>query len=422
MVKLNQKYLDRYITPSELDALVATEAQAAYRKLVDGTGADAADFTGWLKPREAMGEAQLKQIKAAAHEIQQNYDCLVVVGIGGSYLGARAVIELLQPADSQLEVVFAGFDLSSAHLTRLLDTLKHKNWAINVISKSGTTTEPAVALRILRHQLSQQFGDTADQRIFATTDSSKGKLHDLASQRGWKRFVVPDNIGGRYSVLTAVGLLPIAAAGIDIDQLLQGADDQSKSNSVTVKYAMIRNILYRKGFSVELLCNFSRMIYLAEWWKQLFAETEGKDNRGLWPASAVYSTDLHSLGQFVQAGRRLLFETFIEIERETEFVKIPPSDDDDGVGYLVGKTLADINRAACSATIQAHHDAAYGGVPIVLLTLPEVSAYQVGRLIYFMMMSCAVSAYILNPDGSPFDQPGVEFYKKNMFRLLGKNN
>jgi glucose-6-phosphate isomerase len=421
MITLNSEYLDRYIKSAELDEMLSTEAKVAYRKVIDGTGAGADIGLGWVNQPTAFDAVELAKIKQAAATIRQNFDTLVVVGIGGSYLGAKAVIELLQPFNDQLEVIFAGKDLDTVAAAELLRRLDGKNWAINVVSKSGTTTEPALALRILRSMLSKKYGAEADQRIYATTDASKGTLHDLAVERGWERFVVPDDIGGRYSVLSAVGLLPIAAAGIDIDQLLQGAAEQASDNGAAIQYAAVRNLLYRKNFSVEILGDFSsKFCYLNEWWKQLFGESEGKNNQALWPASVIYSTDLHSLGQYIQDGRRIGFETMIKVEQAPDGVVVPPLDDDDGVGYLAGKSLADINRVVFVAAAQAHHDAAHGGVPVVVLSMPEISAAEVGALLYFMMMACAVSAYILDPDGNPFDQPGVEFYKNNAFKLLGK--
>jgi glucose-6-phosphate isomerase len=421
MITLNNEYLDRYIDGKELSDMLAAEAETAYRKVIDGSGAGADVGLGWVKLPSGFDAEELARIKQTAQHIRENFDTLVVIGIGGSYLGARAVIELLQSPYDQIEVIFAGRDLGSSEMTKLLGRLKRKNWAINVVSKSGTTTEPAIALRILRAQLSEQFGEDADQRIYATTDAKSGTLHDLADQKGWPRFVVPDDIGGRYSVMSAVGLLPIAAAGIDIDQLLKGAADQSENNTVSISYAAIRNLLYRKGFSIEILCSFSpNFTFLNEWWKQLFGETEGKNNLGLWPSSVVYSTDLHSLGQFIQDGRRIGFETMLKVDDTADKVAIPPSDDADGVGYLSGKTLAEVNGVVFQAAAQAHHDAEYGGVPVITLSLPQISAYEIGALLYFMMMSCATSAYILAPAGNPFNQPGVEFYKKNMFKLLGK--
>jgi glucose-6-phosphate isomerase len=421
MITIDSKYLDKYIAQNELDNMVKSESEIAYQKVMDGTGAGAEIGLGWRDLPNNFDQAELARIKQTALEIREKYDALVVIGIGGSYLGARAVIEVLQSPDDSLEIWFAGRDLSSTEMEKLFRRLEGKNWAINVVSKSGTTTEPALALRILRAKLSQQFGDTADQRIFATTDANKGTLHDLAQQRGWSMFVVPDNIGGRYSVLSAVGLLPIAAAGIDIDQLLRGAADQSADNSAAIQYAASRNLLYRQGFAVEILSSFAPTgRFLSEWWKQLFGETEGKNNQALWLSSVKYTTDLHSLGQFIQDGHRIAFETIVQVANQPADITIPPLDDDDGVGYLAGKTLADINQAAFQAVVQAHHDAAHGGVPVIVLEMPEMSAYHVGAYLYFMMMACAVSAYILAPNGNPFDQPGVEFYKQNMFKLLGK--
>jgi glucose-6-phosphate isomerase len=423
VITLNDKYLDRYIDGKELAEMLATEAEVAYRKVIDGTAAGADVGLGWVKLPAEFDADELARIKQTAQQIRDKFDALVVIGIGGSYLGTRAIVESLRPDRDKMVLYFAGKDLNALEIDRLYDKLEGKSWAINVVSKSGTTTEPAVALRILRAKLHADFPDDADQRIFATTDAEKGTLHDLAVKRGWQRFVVPDDIVGRYSVLSAVGLLPIAAAGIDIDQLLKGAADQSQDNSAAIEYAAIRNLLYRKNFAVEILGSFSPTgRFLSEWWKQLFGESEGKNNQALWLSSVKYSTDLHSLGQFIQDGHRVAFETVLKVQNTPEDVVIPPpiSDEDDGVGYLTGKTLETINSAAYQATIAAHHDAAYGGVPVLVLTIPEMDSYNIGAFLYFMMMSCAISAYILAPEGNPFNQPGVEFYKENMFKLLGK--
>lgn len=421
MITFNERYLDRYMDKKEIDNKINENGKGALDKVLHGTAKGADVGLGWRDLPSTFDKSEIERIKKTASSIVEQSDVLVVIGIGGSYLGARAVIEAVQPNKEPVKVIYAGKDLSTIEYKKIEDELDGKNWSICIISKSGTTTEPAVALRLLRQKLTYKYGDKADERIYAITDENKGTLHDLAIAKGWPRFVVPDNIGGRYSVISPVGLLPIACAGIDIDQLLQGALDQSTDNSAALRYATVRNLLNEKGLSVEILATFEPSFsFVNEWWKQLFGESEGKNNKGIWPSSVVYTTDLHSLGQFVQDGSRIAFETFINVEESNDNVLLPSTSENDGVEYLSGKTLDFMNKSAQEATVKAHYEAEYGGVPINILNIPKLDAYNIGAFLYFMMMSCAISAYILAPDGNPFDQPGVEFYKKNMFKLLGK--
>ena len=376
---------------------------------------------------------EFKRIKSAARKIRQQSAVLVVVGIGGSYLGARAAIEALSHSfHNQLtkkqrkgpEIYFAGTNLSPVYLRHLLDVIGDRDFSVNVISKSGTTTEPAIAFRVFKNLLEEKYGKAgARERIFATTDKAKGALKGLAEKERYETFVVPDNVGGRFSVLTAVGLLPIACAGIDITQLMKGAATAMKEfrapfdENPCHQYAAVRNILYSKGYQLELLINYEPALhYLAEWWKQLFGESEGKDGKGIFPASANFTTDLHSLGQYIQDGRRNLFETLLSIEDPgTDWVIEKNEDNLDGLNYLAGKTLDYVNRKACEGTIMAHVD---GGVPNVVIRLPQLNAFHLGYLFYFFEKACGVSGYLQGVN--PFDQPGVEAYKKNMFKLLGK--
>ncbi|MCB0680550.1 MAG: glucose-6-phosphate isomerase [Saprospiraceae bacterium] len=391
------------------------------------------DFLGWLDWASQMDRTEVDAIRAAAERIREQSEVLVVVGIGGSYLGAQAAISFLAhtfhnhlPAGRRPgpEIYFAGTNLSATYLQHLLDVIGERDFSVNVISKSGTTTEPAIAFRLLRRKLEEKYGlEGARQRIFATTDRARGALKQLADQEGYATFVVPDDVGGRFSVLTAVGLLPIAAAGISVDQLLAGAAQAEEDCSAPFgqnacyQYAALRNLLYRKGYAIEMLINYEpRFHYVAEWWKQLYGESEGKDGKGLFPASADFTTDLHSLGQYIQDGRRHLFETLLEIEQPLVDLTIEAEADDlDGLNYLAGKTLDYVNKKAAEGTVMAHVD---GGVPNLKITLPEATPFQLGYLFYFFEKACAVSGYLLGVN--PFDQPGVEDYKRNMFKLLGK--
>lgn len=417
------------------DELFAIEPQVlAAAKVLDGRRGPGHDFLGWLDLPAKYDREEFRRIKAAARRIRGNSDVLIAIGIGGSYLGAKAALEfcghsfynqLSKKQRHAPEIYFAGNNISGTYLTHLLEIVGDRHFSINVISKSGTTTEPAIAFRIFKKKLEEKYGkDGARSRIYATTDHARGALKTLATQEGYETFVVPDDVGGRYSVLTAVGLLPIAAAGIDIDQLMKGAAEarsQYKSapfaENDVLRYAAVRNILHRKGKAIEMLVNYEpRLHYVAEWWKQLFGESEGKDGKGIFPASADFTTDLHSLGQYIQDGRRHLFETVLEIETpEADLLLEPEPDDLDGLNYLAGKSLDYINKKAAEGTSMAHID---GGVPNLKITLPDASPHSLGRLFYFFEKACAVSGYLSGVN--PFDQPGVEAYKKNMFRLLGK--
>lgn len=380
---------------------------------------DMNDFRGWVDLK--FDEKEILRIKDVAKRINQNSDILVVVGIGGSYLGARAVIEALSNNFKPSNVVYAGNNMSPDYMNDLLDFLEDKNFSVNVISKSGTTTEPAIAFELLKTLLVKKYGEEeAVKRIYVTTDKEKGILKKEADEKGYEAFVIPDNIGGRYSVLTAVGLLPIAVAGIDIDKIIAGANDAMQEYSKTddndcYKYAVIRNILYKKGKKVEILASYEpKLHYFMEWWKQLFGESEGKDKKGIFPVSVGYTTDLHSLGQYIQDGERHLFETVIDIEnpyRDIEF----DIDSESHLEYLNEKTLNYANHAAMQGTITAH---VKGGVPNLIIKLEKLDEYNIGKLIYFFEKSCAISGELLGVN--PFNQPGVEFYKKEMFRLLGK--
>lgn len=380
---------------------------------------DMNDFRGWVDLK--FDEKEIDRIKDVAKRISQDSDILVVVGIGGSYLGARAVIEALSNNFKPSNVVYAGNSMSPDYMNDLLDFLEDKNFSINVISKSGTTTEPAIAFELLKTLLVKKYGEEeAAKRIYVTTDKERGILKKEANEKGYETFVIPDNVGGRYSVLTAVGLLPIAVSGIDIDKIISGANDAmaeySKVNdNACYKYATIRNILYKKGKKIEILASYEpKLHYFMEWWKQLFGESEGKDKKGIFPVSVGYTTDLHSLGQYIQDGERHLFETVIDIEnpyRDIEF----DIESESHLNYLNEKTLNYANHAAMQGTITAHVN---GGVPNLVIKLEKLDEYNIGKLIYFFEKACAISGQLLGVN--PFNQPGVEFYKKEMFRLLGK--
>ena len=398
----------------------------AYQTLVNKTGAGN-DFLGWLRYPETHDLEEYDRIKKAAKKIAAESDILVVVGIGGSYLGAKAVIEALKPYYSTkpgLEVIFAGHTLSSTYMSQLLEYLQDRDFSVNVISKSGTTTEPAIAFRLLKQLLEQKYGSRAASRIYATTDAVKGALRVQADELGYETFIVPDDIGGRYSWFTAVGLLPIACAGIDIDELFKGATNAMNDcyslpfeKNSAMQYAAVRNLMYNQDKLVEILVSYEpKLSYISEWWKQLFGESEGKDGVGLFPASLVYSTDLHSMGQYVQEGKRIMFETILKVGLpEADLVLEKASSDLDGINYLAGKKLSEVNNQAMMGTLLAHVD---GNVPNVVLEMEKVDSYNIGYLLYFMMFSCGLACYML--DINPFNQPGVESYKKNMFALLGK--
>lgn len=397
----------------------------AYKTLVNKTG-EGNDFLGWIEYPKNYDKEEFARIKKAAEKIRSNSEVLVVIGIGGSYLGAKAVIEALKPYFStkkDLEIVFAGNSLSSTYLNQLLTYLENKDFSVNVISKSGTTTEPAIAFRLCKELLIKKYHEKAAERIFATTDAKKGALRNLATQEGYETFVVPDDIGGRYSWFTAVGLLPIACAGIDIDALMKGSYDAMNDcvnngydSNDAMKYANMRNLLY-KTKQIEILVNFEpRLAYISEWWKQLYGESEGKDHKGLFPASLVYSTDLHSMGQYVQEGKGLMFETVLNVlNPEENLILRKEAEDLDQLNYLDQTKMDSVAKKAMQGTILAHVD---GGVPNLVLEVEEMDAYHLGYLLYFFMFACGVSGYMLGVN--PFNQPGVEAYKKNMFALLGK--
>ncbi|HHU55514.1 MAG TPA: glucose-6-phosphate isomerase [Acholeplasmataceae bacterium] len=382
------------------------------------------DFLGWTHYPENYNREELQRVLEASEKIRSESDLLVVVGIGGSYLGAKAAIDMLKPYfDKSFEIIFVGNTLSSTYTAEVLKYLENKDFSINVISKSGSTTEPAIAFRLLKKLLEEKYQDKAKDRIYITTDPKSGILRMEAESAGWTTFTVPSDIGGRYSVLTSVGLLPIACAGIDVKKMLEGAQQavldftqKDLDNNLAMKYAIIRNILYEQGKKVEIFTTFEpKLRYLGEWLKQLFGESEGKDSKGLFPTSLIYSTDLHSMGQFVQDGSKIHFETFIRIEKPELDIIIPESTDDDGLNYLDGKSLNYINDKALEATVLAHNE---GDVPTIILTIHEINPFIFGYLVYFFMMSCAISGYILGVN--PFNQEGVEAYKNNMYALLGK--
>ncbi len=411
-----------------IEPQVSTAAQLLHSR--QGPGGE---YLGWLDLPTAFDRDELVRIKAAAQTIRDNSEVLVVIGIGGSYLGAKAAIEFCQHSFYNLlpkaqrngpEVYFAGTNLSGTYLQHLQELIGDRDFSVNVISKSGTTTEPAIAFRIFKKKLEAKYGvEGARSRIYATTDRARGALKTLSTQEGYQTFVVPDDVGGRYSVLTAVGLLPIAAAGIDVDALIQGAADQAQLATAPLaendcyRYAAARNILYRKGKEVELLVNYEpRLHFVAEWWKQLYGESEGKDNKGIFPAAVDFTSDLHSMGQYIQDGRRILFETVLEIETPDFEVTIESETQDlDGLNYLAGKTLDYVNKKAAEGTRMAHID---GNVPNLKINIPAATPYHLGQLFYFFEKACAISGYLLAVN--PFDQPGVEAYKANMFALLGK--
>ncbi|TNE60572.1 MAG: glucose-6-phosphate isomerase [Bacteroidetes bacterium] len=420
-----------FIQPEELSAL-KPQILAAAQTLEDRSG-PGNSFLGWLDLPGQQDQQELDQVRKAARRIQEQSSVLVVVGIGGSYLGSKAALEFCHPGSpltggpdqNALQVCFAGTNLSAAYLNQLLQALEGKDFSVNVISKSGTTTEPAIAFRILKKKLEERYGkDGARSRIYATTDRSRGALKTLSDQEGYETFVVPDDVGGRFSVLTPVGLLPVSAAGIDIGQLMAGAanarqqyQSEAYEDNAVLRYVAARNILHRKGKDIELLISYEpRLLYLTEWWKQLYGESEGKDGKGIFPASASFTTDLHSLGQYIQDGKRHLFETLLEIEKpESDLIIEAEPEDLDGLNYLAGKSLDFVNKKAAEGTILAHID---GGVPNLKISIPEATPYHLGQLFYFFEKACAISGYLLGVN--PFDQPGVEAYKKNMFRLLGK--
>ncbi len=412
-------------------AQIEKEILAAKEHLLKGD-AEGNDFLGWVNLPEEYDKAEYARMKADVARLSAKSKVFVVIGIGGSYLGARMVIEALQSEFASMVrgekpyVVYAGHTLGEDYYTQLLTLLDHEDYSVAVISKSGTTTEPAVAFRIVKAHLEKKYGKAeASQRIVAITDARKGALHDIAVNEGYPMYVIPDNVGGRFSVLTPVGLLPIAMAGFDTDRLLQGAQDMRrlciKKNTLAenpaMMYAAVRNILYRNGIKVEMLVSsLPNLRYLAEWWKQLYGESEGKDHKGLLPHSLSITTDLHSMGQYVQDGERLMMETMVHVAKPATHVDVPTDEHNlDGINYLVGKSLTEINDCAMQGTVQAHLE---GGVPVVEIDVDRIDEYTLGQMIYFFEFACGVSGYTLGVN--PFNQPGVEAYKKNMFHLLGK--
>ena len=426
---LNDKFLGGFVAPHEVEYMKPF-ARVAHDMLISGKG-QGNDFHGWVALPENYDKEEFARIKVAAEKIKKNADILVVIGIGGSYLGARAAIEFVKsPLYNNLkndtpDIYFAGNNISSTALCELLSICEGKDIAVNVISKSGTTTEPAVAFRVFKSLLVEKYGEAgAKDRIFVTTDKARGTLKKFSDEAGYETFVVPDDVGGRYSVLTAVGLLPIACAGIDIDALMAGArdamadfasDDLEKNSAL--KYAVLRNILYRRGKTSEILVGYEPfMLMYNEWWKQLYGESSGKDGKGIFPNSVIFSTDLHSLGQYIQEGQRNLFETVINVKNPGAKFIIPNDPANvDGLNFISGKELDYVNKTAMLATLIAHND---GGVPNILLELEDRTEKTLGYMIYFFEFACAMSGYLLGVN--PFDQPGVEAYKKNMFALLGK--
>ena len=426
-VKLNTRYLQGFVNDADVQA-IAPEVDAAVELLNSRTGAGN-DFLGWLDLPVDYDKDEFERIKKAAQKIRTDSDVLVVIGIGGSYLGARAAIEFCKSQNRNLtekpQIIFAGNTLSSASLAEAVKLCDGKDFSVNVISKSGTTTEPTIAFRVFKELLEKKYGkDEAAKRIYSTTDKARGTLKELSDREGYQTFVIPDDVGGRYSVLTAVGLLPIAVAGIDIDKMMKGAADARQAFSAgdvntndCYKYAAMRNILYRKGKSVEMMISYEPdYTMMNEWFKQLYGESEGKCGKGIFPSSAVFSTDLHSLGQYVQEGERLMFETVVTFNKPKEELIIGFDEENgDGFNFVAGQSVDYVNKKAFLGTVLAHTD---GGVPNMILEIDEMNEYEFGYLVYFLEKACAVSGYILGIN--PFDQPGVESYKKNMFALLGK--
>ena len=427
-IEVNNKYVAGTVSEAQLEAM-KPEAAAALKTLLEGSGAGN-DFLGWLDLPTRTPDALLDDINATAAQLRKDCDYVVAIGIGGSYLGAKAVIEALSDAFAAYRdkkepmVLFAGQNIGEDYLYELKDFLKDKRFGIVVISKSGTTTEPAIAFRMLKEQLEKQVGKAeAAKRIVAITDAKRGALRQLATEEGYKTYVIEDNVGGRFSVLTPVGLLPIAVAGYDIKALVNGAramqaaTNEASMENPAFKYALTRNALYRAGKKTEILVNYNpKLHYFGEWWKQLYGESEGKDHKGIFPAAVDNSTDLHSMGQWIQEGERIIFETVISVTEQKHEVRIPGDEANlDGLNYIAGKRVDEVNKMAELGTRLAHVD---GGVPNMQLVLPKISEYCLGQLIYFFEAACGVSGYLL--EVNPFNQPGVEAYKKNMFALLAK--
>lgn len=431
MIKLNYSKASEFINDDEIKNM-KTAVLSAQNTLNEKNGAGC-DYLGWTTLPANYDINEFERIKKAAAKIRENSDVLVVIGIGGSYLGAKAALDMLTNSFYNLldkndrkapQILFAGNSISSNYLHDLVNLVKDKDISVNVISKSGTTTEPALAFRIFKELLEKKYGkDGARERIFATTDKAKGTLKSLSDTEGYETFVIPDDVGGRFSVLTPVGLLPIAVAGIDIDAMMQGAKDAMEEykkpyeENDCLKYAALRNILLRKGKTTEIMVNYEPcMQYFSEWWKQLFGESEGKDGKGIFPASVNFSTDLHSMGQYIQDGARIIFETVLKVDEPTNDIIIDEVDGNiDGLNFLAGKGVNYVNSKAFEGTLLAHTD---GNVPNIVINIPKIDAYHFGNLVYFFEKACGVSGYILGVN--PFNQPGVEAYKKNMFALLGK--
>ena len=432
MANVKFTYANAMVSDAEIQ-MMKTQVEAAKDVLLAKTGAGN-DFLGWIDLPVDYDKEEFDRIKKAAAKIQKDSEVLLVIGIGGSYLGARAAIESLRHSfynvvDKEVrktpEIYYVGNSISSTYLAHLIEVVGNRDFSINMISKSGTTTEPAIAFRVFKKILVEKYGkEEAAKRIYATTDKAKGALKNVADEEGYQTFVVPDDVGGRFSVLTAVGLLPIAVSGADIDKLMEGAASGRKralendfEENDALKYAALRNILLRKGKAVEILANYEPSVhYVSEWWKQLFGESEGKDQKGIFPASVDLTTDLHSMGQFIQDGARIMFETVINIETSREEILIGEEPVDlDGLNYLAGKSVDFVNKSAMNGTVLAHTD---GQVPNFMVNVPEVNEFYLGELFYFFEFACGVSGYLLGVN--PFDQPGVESYKKNMFALLGK--
>ena len=436
-ISVNNLYINAentlpFIAESEINSL-KKETERCYKELVNLSG-KGNDFLGWLDLPSDVEKGELKAIEEVAHYLRRKSDVIVVTGIGGSYLGSRAVIEALQHSfkymlkkkDSLPHVVFAGQNMGEDYLSDLLEVLEDKKFSVIVISKSGTTTEPAIAFRLLKNLAEKKFGkEVAANRIVAITDKSRGALKKLAEKEGYKTFVIPDDVGGRFSVLSAVGLLPIACGGFNVKDLIKGAEDMETilkgkekfEENPAMLYAALRNLLYRKGKTTEILTSFSpQLYYFIEWWKQLYGESEGKDGKGIFPAGTIFSTDLHSMGQFIQDGTRNIFETNIWVKKSGKKLLIPKDEMNlDELNYIAGKNINFVNEKAMLGTMQAHKD---GGVPSITIEIPALNEKVLGGLIYFFEFACAVSGYMLGVN--PFDQPGVEAYKKNMFKLLGK--
>ena len=431
-VKFDYSKTAGYVHEHEVESMKALTESA--RKLLLSKSGAGNDYLGWIDLHVDYDKEEFARIKKAAEKIKSDSDVLVVIGIGGSYLGARAAIEFLghnffnsvsKDLRKAPEIYFVGNSISSNYLAGLVDVIGDRDFSVNIISKSGTTTEPAIAFRVFKKMLEEKYGkDGAAKRIYATTDKAKGALKKLADAEGYEEFVVPDDVGGRFSVLTAVGLLSIAVSGVDIDELMAGAASARKrciendfDNNDAMQYAALRNIMLRKGKSVEILCDYEPSLhYTLEWWKQLMGESEGKDNKGLFPASVDLTTDLHSMGQFIQDGSRIMFETVLNVEKTSREIVIEKEDEDlDGLNYLAGKTMDFVNKCAMNGTILAHTD---GNTPNLRVDIPEQTPFYLGELFYFFEFACGLSGYMLGVN--PFNQPGVESYKKNMFALLGK--